>query len=204
MKATLTQEEAFLQAICEAPSDDVPRLVYADWLEENGGPDGADRAEFIRVQIERARLPGDDPRQAALRKREERLAEGHAYGWRVQLPRLPGVTWRRFWRGFLAGAAAERWRDYRRHAKALFAATPVQFLSLGGVNAERCRRLARSRYLGRLLGLTLRGSVGDAGALALAASPHLGGLTSLDLRGHPIGEEAAAALRERFGSRVTW
>src|SRR5690242_5076711 len=94
-RAAMTQEEAFLQAICESPNDDVPRLVYADWLEENGGPDGADRAEFIRVQVERARLPADDPRQAALRQREERMAEGHAYGWRVQLPRLPGVTWRR-------------------------------------------------------------------------------------------------------------
>ncbi|QEL19526.1 TIGR02996 domain-containing protein [Limnoglobus roseus] len=32
----LEEREAFLRAIFDAPDDDVPRLVYADWLEENG------------------------------------------------------------------------------------------------------------------------------------------------------------------------
>src|SRR5262245_58863227 len=40
---------AFLKAIAEAPDDDGPRLVYADWLEEHGDPA---RAEFIRVRCE--------------------------------------------------------------------------------------------------------------------------------------------------------
>jgi uncharacterized protein (TIGR02996 family) len=39
---------ALLAAALAAPADDAPRLVYADWLEEQG--DG-DRAEFIRLQI---------------------------------------------------------------------------------------------------------------------------------------------------------
>src|SRR5262249_3907973 len=34
----LTQEQAFLQAIFEAPDDPGPRLVYADWLEDRGDP----------------------------------------------------------------------------------------------------------------------------------------------------------------------
>ena len=50
----------FLRAIIEHPEDDTPRLIYADWLEENGDPD---RAEFIRVQCELARL--DDHEQGA-------------------------------------------------------------------------------------------------------------------------------------------
>lgn len=37
-----------LAAILADPNDDLPRLVYADWLEENGEPE---RAEFIRSQI---------------------------------------------------------------------------------------------------------------------------------------------------------
>ena len=41
-------------AIIAHPDDDTPRLIFADWLEEKG--DSA-RAEFIRVQIDRARLP---------------------------------------------------------------------------------------------------------------------------------------------------
>lgn len=49
---------AFLDKITEFPDDDTPRLVYADWLEEKGQ---ADRAEFIRVQCELAKLPTDPP-----------------------------------------------------------------------------------------------------------------------------------------------
>jgi uncharacterized protein (TIGR02996 family) len=45
--------ESLLRAVVAAPDDDVPRLVAADWLDEHGQPD---RAEFIRVQIELARL----------------------------------------------------------------------------------------------------------------------------------------------------
>lgn len=37
-----------LQDIIENPTDDVPRLVYADWLEENGAEE---RADFIRQAI---------------------------------------------------------------------------------------------------------------------------------------------------------
>jgi len=49
----LAQHEAFLRAIFDAPDDDTPRLVYADFLEENGE---AERAEFIRVTCEQQRL----------------------------------------------------------------------------------------------------------------------------------------------------
>ena len=42
-----TTQAAFIAAIRANPEDDLPRLVYADWLEENGD---AARAEFIRVQ----------------------------------------------------------------------------------------------------------------------------------------------------------
>jgi uncharacterized protein (TIGR02996 family) len=45
----MTHDEAFLQAILDVPDDDSPRLVYADWLEEQGQ---MDKAEFIRVQCE--------------------------------------------------------------------------------------------------------------------------------------------------------
>ena len=41
----------FLRAICADPADDLPRLVYADFLEESGDPDQIARAHFIRAQI---------------------------------------------------------------------------------------------------------------------------------------------------------
>lgn len=47
----------FLAAIIADPLDDVHRLVYADWLEEHDQPE---RAEFIRVQCELAKLDQSD------------------------------------------------------------------------------------------------------------------------------------------------
>ncbi len=50
---TTTQTAAFLPAILETPDDDFVRLAYADLLEEEGE---YIRAEFIRVQVERANV----------------------------------------------------------------------------------------------------------------------------------------------------
>src|SRR5262245_42711851 len=50
---SLTQHDALLRAVLDKPADDSSRLVYADWLEENGE---SERAEFIRVQCEVVRL----------------------------------------------------------------------------------------------------------------------------------------------------
>jgi uncharacterized protein (TIGR02996 family) len=65
---------AFVAAILADPADDTPRLVAADFLEENGE---ADRAAFIRVQIQLARLEasglGKSLEADDLRKRERAL-----------------------------------------------------------------------------------------------------------------------------------
>src|SRR5262245_45981693 len=51
---TMAEHPGLLQAVIEAPDDDVPRLIYADWLEDHGE---TERAEFIRMQC------WPDPRQ---------------------------------------------------------------------------------------------------------------------------------------------
>ena len=71
----LLQHEAFLRAIFAAPDDDTPRLVYADFLEENGKPE---RAALIRAQCELAKLGSDGEaheRVTKLRKRENELLD---------------------------------------------------------------------------------------------------------------------------------
>ena len=71
---------AFLEVIRQSPSDDGPRLIYADFLEEKGDPASLARAEFIRLQCLLARgIPESSLRNAALR-REKDLQELH---WRV-------------------------------------------------------------------------------------------------------------------------
>ena len=50
----LDQREAFLKAIFDAPADDLPRLVFADWLDERGE---SAWAELIRLQCSMHRSP---------------------------------------------------------------------------------------------------------------------------------------------------
>jgi uncharacterized protein (TIGR02996 family) len=69
VRESMTDRDALLRAICDAPDDDAPRLIYADWLDEHGDPL---QAEFIRVQIELARNPPRG-RKYALGLREEEL-----------------------------------------------------------------------------------------------------------------------------------
>src|SRR5262245_16313050 len=92
----MVEHEGFLQAILAAPEEDAPRLIYADWLEDHGDPD---RAAFIRVQIELARLPKDDPRRADLAGREKGLLDRHAWEWAGPLG--DRVTEWAFRRGFV-------------------------------------------------------------------------------------------------------
>src|SRR5580704_4705229 len=53
----MTEGDALLTSVLASPNEDLPRLVYADWFEENGQHA---RAEFIRVQIELAKIIGSN------------------------------------------------------------------------------------------------------------------------------------------------
>src|SRR5262245_51717677 len=75
-------EAAFLAEIRERPDDDAPRLVFGDWLDENGRPEWA---EFIRAQIELTRLRVRDPRWASVQKRAEKLERKLTKGWLAAL-----------------------------------------------------------------------------------------------------------------------
>jgi len=63
----MPDEGSFLQAILVNPADDLPKLVYADWLEEQQTNEAARKAEFIRVQA--ALLKGDTKEQRHKRNR---------------------------------------------------------------------------------------------------------------------------------------
>ena len=63
----MSERNAFLKALEENEDDTLTRLVYADWLDEHGQ---AERAEFIRTQIQVEGLAEEDPRYPPLRARE--------------------------------------------------------------------------------------------------------------------------------------
>ncbi len=68
-----------LLAACRArPADDLPRLVLADWLDENGQPE---RAEFVRIQVEVSHPSADVARIRGLKKREAELLSEQESEW---------------------------------------------------------------------------------------------------------------------------
>jgi uncharacterized protein (TIGR02996 family) len=77
-----TDERPFIRAIAEDLDNDSTRLVYADWLEDQGDPYG----EFIRVQVQLANLGATDPRRPFLEKRQSQLEQAVSLAlWRKQL-----------------------------------------------------------------------------------------------------------------------
>ena len=109
------EQRALWAAIRAHPDDDTPRLVYADWVQENG--DDA-RAEFIRLQCEMIRLADDQKARRkvlpGLRHRERVLETANRERWadpvyRALVGRGPGPkleAWARavqFRRGFISG-----------------------------------------------------------------------------------------------------
>lgn len=222
--------EPFLRSICAEPEDDTVRLVYADWLEENGEPE---RAEFIRIQVERARLRASGTDSDDLARRDLNLRHTRGDEWRRELPRLSGVNWHRFWRGFVSGADVIAWRFYRDQADSVFAATPVQFLNIGGLyTGNGAPEFTCSPYLSRLRGLILSQcyfgghsehafwasptfanlewielreivSLPEWRARAIIESPTLGQLKELRISG-AVEQSAIAPLRNRFGDGVRW
>jgi uncharacterized protein (TIGR02996 family) len=197
-KYHMQQEAAFLQSILEAPEDDTPRLVFADWLDEQNQ---AARAEFIRVQVKRTKTDEDDPEQDSLACRERDLWGIHAGQWLEELP-----TWARkkavFRRGFAEEITAKA-AQFVKGAKALFAVAPVRrahlIYPISGARENPDPALAACPYLERLISLKLGGSphsgfVGDGGIRSFAASPHVGGLRSLDLSNNNISADGLRAL----------
>src|SRR3954470_12356040 len=90
----MSDEKALLAAIWEHPHEDTPRLMYADWLQENGQPE---RAEFIRVQCEMWQIDPWDDRMDALRARAAASRGPHPERWETPAP--PGAS-ATFERGF--------------------------------------------------------------------------------------------------------
>jgi uncharacterized protein (TIGR02996 family) len=120
----MTDREALYRAICANPDEDLPRLAYADWLEENGE---ADRAAFIRAQIEQARA---EPFSEAARQAESRATQllvKHWNEWMVS----PGDSVLAFWyrRGFVGEVVVET-GEFVWAAEHLFANHPIDSLRL--------------------------------------------------------------------------
>jgi uncharacterized protein (TIGR02996 family) len=95
----MTTREALLAAVYAAPEDDLPRLVFADFLDESGEPE---RAAFIRHHIADSAHPVPSDFTTLLNPADRDAFEGVSY--------RPTFT-----SGFLSGVAipdCDTWHDY--------------------------------------------------------------------------------------------
>jgi uncharacterized protein (TIGR02996 family) len=183
---------ALLAAILDSPDDDLPRLAYADWLEEHGD---LERAGFIRLQLDLAKWPAWDPRYQRVVTLDPARTLGSDRS--EDLPPLQPdqLSWAQFpwWRGF-----PERvWGTidaFLEHAEELFALAPVRAFS-GIASPESITRLARSLWLARLRSLVLdSGALGAAPLRELGESPHALNLSHLALTNFGATGEGLEAL----------
>jgi uncharacterized protein (TIGR02996 family) len=166
----MSEKESLLAAIYANPKDDTVRLAFADWLDEHGE---AERAEFIRIQIERARVTDNNLRLAELWKRKEALLGEYSLAWLGDLIKV---------------APADAWSFYRGFPDALI-------INSATINDEGAVALANSHHLANLTSLDLAYNlIGEAGVMALANSTHLSNLTYLDLTENLLGNSGAVAL----------
>jgi uncharacterized protein (TIGR02996 family) len=73
MTHTDPSADAFMRCILANPADPVPRLVFADWLEESGKSSNLAWARFLRLADELATAPADDLRRPKLADELERV-----------------------------------------------------------------------------------------------------------------------------------
>ena len=151
--------DAFLATIRAAPADDLPRLVYADWLDEHGDPA---RAEFVRVQCELAQLGEIAPRRPGLEDREHALLAANEPAWR----------------GFPAGAVAE-WEFRRGFVDQV--AVSTDGLLHPPTGAALARHPVRRLAIGDATYAT--DDAARMGRVVAVAGPILAGVEQLDLSG---------------------
>lgn len=180
----MSDHDALLHAIGEHPEEDTPRLMFADWLDENGEPE---RADFVRNQVELARFDLNDPARAPLVRKNARYLTHLAPQWKAELPRIPGVEWGDFNRGLIEEVQAASESPIVDHAADIFAVPGIHVLRLRWL--RNGRKLARVRQLTRVRVLRMVAARADASTLRdLFASPHLRRLTVIDLHGNWAGD----------------
>jgi uncharacterized protein (TIGR02996 family) len=173
-------------AVLAAPDDDVPRLVYADWLMERGDP----RGELIALQVERATLHAINPRAAALMGREKALMLTHYKSWQARLPQ-PCNFW--YVRGFVEKINC----GFRVLTSSSLEDACIRELQLH-TDTGFARHIAPLFSDMALRTLDLRGNL-EAADLAALQSPHLATVTTLRLVG---GFLTAADIRAIHASSL--
>lgn len=190
----MTTEDAFLHAIEREPEDESHRLVYADWLDEQGQQI---RAELLRVQCALAHLPDQDEDVAGLRARERGLLRELQQELPEACRSLDDFC---FDRGVVVSITLDI-PAFLEHADKLCAWLHVRAFHVFHSPRSGARpdlaALVEHPHFGRVRRLELRHSVLMAGDLRpLVDTPAAEGLEELQLEGNLLGPEGAEALAQ--------
>lgn len=192
----MSDREALYDAILAHPDDDTPRLVFADWLQENGNER---YATFIRKQIELARVPEWDPLWLRAWRDDRGTINGYEYDdFRPALG--VGLAWEWFRRGFGWRVKSESAGPFLERAERLFAQAPVGAVTFNNLMENTTGPLpisaiGGSPWLARLSQITFDWvRFVSSTARAFAASPHLGRLKRLTFSSGALESGALAAL----------
>jgi uncharacterized protein (TIGR02996 family) len=217
----MTDRDALYRAILAHPDDDTPRLVYADWLQEN---DRSEEAEFIRIGCQLEALPPEHPDYAELVVRQEELklwlgahAPRSAPAFAAGLSVNGGPEWwKSSYRGFprfliFDGSSLPGLKPVRALAKALqtaFSRIPTRWLVVQSVTVEQLAELLKQPVIAQLDNMTVilesnEGPLDDA-ARVIAACTRLKNLRGLVLL-FGIGDVGADALaRSKHLEQLQW
>jgi len=190
--APSADEQTLLAAVIAHPDEDTPRLMYADWLQENGQ---LDRAEFIRAQIEASKFPPGDPAARTLRARVVKLAKKYRKRWCGKANHDTGTVGG-FVRGFPAAVQFSNLKQFCDHAEELFSRHPIRVLYSHEFGEEAETEVASSPHFARLTGLGNSRSWGGSRVALMLQNPHLTNLRFLDLNNGEIfnGPKAARGI----------
>ncbi len=172
-----SEQESLLQAIREFPDDDLPRLIYADYLDERGDPQG----ELIRVQCELACIEAENAIGsdviAELKSREADLLNRFATRWTgITDPKESAV----FRRGFVESLSLVV--ETSTFTTPQVVELPKQFALL---ETRSCLRSLTIRPRVRITDGIIRD---NTWLVSLTQSPALISLNKLDLSTNQIGE----------------
>jgi uncharacterized protein (TIGR02996 family) len=199
-----SEEAALWAAVCANPSDELVRLVYADWLEEN---DQVDRAEFIRFEIESARYElqgGTLPPDYTVRRRKSIMERAR---WVRELPEIRGVEWQDLYQGgFPSGAIVASVSVYIAQFEKIQQTIPLwslTFLSAEPSALEEAARQGLFTALGQL-DLNARG-VGSNAITTLFAEGHCPRLEKLFIGSNNVQDPAVRFLARHGGTpKLRW
>lgn len=206
--------ESFIDEIIANPLDDSLRLIFADYLEEQGDA----RAEMIRLQFEMKELDSHDPKWQKLRRREIKLLKAHGgFGRAPAVAKVLGTHG-----GFVDSVELTVARFVKLQDE-LFEGAPVRDLHLKS-KSKKFDKVRESKWLSQLQGLSVKNNEATDDELIrlvrtaslqnlrtlsldavdmtsgvvseLAASPALSGLQHMALKSYRIGSGACAALCE--------